>query len=62
MTSYHLFVAESEFLHNRLVTEIDDVVDGGDSTTSYCVYERQPGSSSGLNAQCTRGTQNCSES
>lgn len=64
MTSEHLFVAEPQFLHDQLVTEIEDVVDSSDITTSYCVCDLQPGSSLGLKAQCilTSGTQHCSGS
>ena len=68
MTSEQLFIAEPEFLNNQQVIEIDDTVDSGDNITSYCVCERQAGSSDDLNdfntVQCnlTESTQYCSGS
>jgi hypothetical protein len=48
MTSEQLFIAEPEFLNNQQVIEIDDTVDSGDNIASYCVCERQAGSSDDL--------------
>jgi hypothetical protein len=68
MTSEQLFIAEPEFLNNQQVIEIDDTVDSGDNITSYCVCERQAGSSDDLGdfntVQCnlTESTQYCSGS
>jgi hypothetical protein len=68
MTSEQLCIAEPEFLNNQQVIEIDDTVDSGDNITSYCVCERQTGSSDDLsdfnNVQCnlTESTQYCSGS
>ena len=68
MTSEQLFVAEPEFLNNQLVIEIDNTVDSGGNSTSYCVCERQAGSSDDLDefntVQCnlTESTQYCSGS
>ena len=68
MTSEQLFVAEPEFLSNQLVIEIDNTVDSGGNSTSYCVCERQAGSSDDLDdfntVQCnlTESTQYCSGS
>ena len=45
MTSEQLFIAEPEFLNNQQVIEIDDTVDSDGNSTSYCVCERQAGSS-----------------
>ena len=68
MTSEQLFVAEPEFLSNQLVIEIDNTVDSDGNSTSYCVCERQAGSSDDLDdfntVQCnlTESTQYCSGS
>ena len=68
MTSEQLFVAEPEFLSNQLVIEIDNTVDSDGNSTSYCVCERQAGSSGDLDdfntVQCnlTESTQYCSGS
>jgi hypothetical protein len=48
MTSEQLFIAEPEFLNNQQVIKNDDSVDSGDNITSYCVCERQAGSSEDL--------------
>jgi hypothetical protein len=54
--------------NNQQVIEIDDTVDSGDNITSYCVCERQAGSSDDLDdfntVQCnlTESTQYCSGS
>jgi len=67
MTSEKLFIAEPEFLNNQVI-EIDDTVDSGDNITSYCVCERQAGSSKDLDdfntVQCnlTESTLYCSGS
>jgi hypothetical protein len=68
MTSEQLFIAEPEFLYNQQVIEIDDTVDSEGNSTSYCVCERQAGSSDDIDyfnaVQCnlTQSTQYCSES
>jgi hypothetical protein len=68
MTSEQLFIAEPEFLNNQQVIEIDDTVDSDGNSTSYCVCERQAGSSDDIDyfnaVQCnlTESTQYCSES
>ena len=68
MTSEQLFIAEPEFLNNQQIIEIDDTVDSGGNSTSYCVCERQAGSSDDIDyfnaVQCnlTESTQYCSES
>ena len=68
MTSEQLFIAEPEFLNNQHVIEIDDTVDSEGNSTSYCVCERQAGSSDDIDyfnaVQCnlTESTQYCSES
>ena len=68
MTSEQLFVAEPEFLSNQLVIEIDNTGDSDGNSTSYCVCERQAGSSDDLEdfntVQCnlTESTQYCSGS
>ena len=69
MTSEQLFIAEPEFLNNQQVIEIpDDTVDSEGNSTSYCVCERQAGSSDDIDyfnaVQCnlTESTQYCSES
>jgi hypothetical protein len=63
MTSEQLFIAEPEFLYNQQVIEIDDTVDSEGNSTSYCVCERQAGSSDDIDyfnaVQCnlTQSTQ-----
>ena len=62
MTSEQLFIAEPVFLNNQ------QVIDSGDNIPSYCVCERQTGSSEDLSdfntIQCnlTESTQYCSGS